>query len=256
LTEPTPTRRLLGVDLAVIDYEGALERIEEMIATRERGYVCHVAVNALMNASRDQAAMDALGGATLRLPDGMPLVWALRSLGERLPDRVYGPDLMLLECERSLRSGVRHFLYGGRDRDATATLETALRERFPGISITGSWTPPHRGLSGGEEDEVIGLIDSSAADIVWVGTGSPRQEKWMASMRPRLRAPVLVGVGAAFDFHAGLVAQAPRWMQRRGLEWIYRAGREPLRLLPRYLRDNPAFLALWARQWLRERHRG
>jgi len=243
------------VDLSVVDYEGALQRIEAMIAAGERGYVCHVAVNALMNARREPAAMEALSGATLVLPDGMPVVWALRSLGERVPDRVYGPDLMLLECERSLRNGARHFLYGGRDGDATAALAATLRGRFPGISIAGSWTPPHRGLTGGEEDEVIGLIDSSDADIVWVGTGSPRQETWMASMRPRLRAPVLVGVGAAFDFHSGLVPQAPRWMQRRGLEWLYRAGREPRRLLPRYLRDNPAFLALWGRQWLRERRR-
>jgi N-acetylglucosaminyldiphosphoundecaprenol N-acetyl-beta-D-mannosaminyltransferase len=163
---------------------------------------------------------------------------------------------MLLECERSLGSGARHFLYGGRDRDVTAALGATLRQRFAGISIAGSWTPPHRELTTDEEDDVIELIDSSGADVVWVGTGSPRQEKWMARMRPRLRAPVLVGVGAAFDFHAGLVAQAPRWMQRRGLEWVYRAGREPRRLLPRYLRDNPAFLALWGRQWLRERRRG
>jgi N-acetylglucosaminyldiphosphoundecaprenol N-acetyl-beta-D-mannosaminyltransferase len=254
-SERPPTRRLLGFDLALIDYAGAAARIEAMIDSGERGYVCHAAVNTLMNGRRDPRARAALEQATLVVPDGMPLVWALRSLDEPISDRVYGPELMLILCERSLGSGARHFLYGGRDRDATVALAAGLRERFPGIAIAGSWTPPFRDLTEAEEAEVAELIDRSGADVVWVGTGSPRQERWMARMRPRLRAPVLVGVGAAFDFHAGLVRQAPGWMQRRGLEWLYRLGREPRRLGPRYLRDNPAFLALWVRQWLRERRR-
>lgn len=247
------TRDLLGVKFAIVDYAETLERIEAMIDGGERGYVCHVAVNALMNARRDERAKAALDGATLTLPDGMPIVWALRSLGEEIADRVYGPDLMLTECERSLRSGARHYLYGGRDRSATTRLRASLQERFPGIEIAGDWTPPFGALTLDEEAEVVERIDGSGADIVWVGTGSPRQEQWMARMRPRLQAPVLVGVGAAFDFHAGLVSQAPAWMRRRGLEWLYRLRREPRRLAPRYLRDNPAFLAHWARQWLRER---
>jgi N-acetylglucosaminyldiphosphoundecaprenol N-acetyl-beta-D-mannosaminyltransferase len=241
------------VDFCEIDYEGALRRIEAMVARRERGYVCHVSVNALMNANREPAAMSALREADLVLPDGMPVVWALRSLGAELRDRVYGPELMSRAFERSIRSGTRHFLYGGRDRGATAALTAALRRRYPGAAIAGSWTPPYRPLTDPEAEEVIELIDGSGADIVWVGTGSPRQEKWMAQMRPRLEAPVMVGVGAAFDFHAGLVRQAPPWMQRRGLEWLFRASRAPRRLGPRYLRDNPAFLALWAREWLRAR---
>ena len=240
----------------MLDYEGAASRIEGMIESGPPGYVCHAAVNTLMNARRDPDARRALEGATMVLPDGMPIVWALRSLGEQIEDRVYGPDLMLLECERSLRSGARHFLYGGRDREATVALAAALRDRFPGIAIAGSWTPPFRDLTEAEETEVAELIDGCDADVVWVGTGSPRQERWMARMRPRLRAPVLVGVGAAFDFHAGLVGQAPGWMQRRGLEWLHRLRREPRRLGPRYLRDNPAFLALWAREWVRERRAG
>ena len=252
-SQPPRTRRLLGVDFALTDYEDASRRIEQMIEDGERGYVCHVAVNALLNARRQPEAATALTGSALTLPDGMPIVWALRSLGEPIEDRVYGPDLMLMQCERSRRGGARHFLYGGRDRDATVALAAGLRERFPGIAIAGSWTPPFRDLTEAEEDAVVDLIDDSEADIVWVGTGSPRQERWMARMRPRLRAPVLVGVGAAFDFHAGLVRQAPRWMQRRGLEWAYRLWREPRRLAPRYLRDNPVFLALWARQWWAER---
>jgi N-acetylglucosaminyldiphosphoundecaprenol N-acetyl-beta-D-mannosaminyltransferase len=255
LTETIPTRPLLGVSFSLVDYQGALRRIEAMVAAGERGYLCHVAVNALMNARREPAARQALEGATMTLPDGMPLVWALRSLGADIADRVYGPDLMLLACERSLETGARHFLYGGRDPAATAALAARLEQRFPGLAIAGSWTPPYRELTSSEEDEVSDLVDSSGADLVWVGTGSPRQEAWMARMRPRLGAPVLIGVGAAFDFHAGLVRQAPAWIQRRGLEWAYRLRREPRRLGPRYLRDNPAFLALWARQWLRERGR-
>ena len=226
-----------------------------MVSEDEPGYVCHVAVNSLLNARRDPQVRQAFRGAELTVPDGMPIVWALRSLGADIEDRVYGPDLMLKLCGRSAAGGLRHFLYGGRDRDATVALAAALHERFPGISIAGSWTPPYRDLTAAEETEVVELIDGSSADIVWVGTGSPRQEKWMAAMRPRLRAPVLVGVGAAFDFHAGLVAQEPRWMQRSGLEWAYRLRREPRRLAPRYLRDNPTFLALWARQWAAERRR-
>jgi len=253
VAEPPRTRRLLGVDFCEIDYEEALRRIEAMVAARERGYVCHVSVNALMNARREPAAMSALGGADLVLPDGMPVVWALRSLGAEISERVYGPDLMLRACERSLVNGARHFLYGGRDREATLALAKALRRRYPGIAIAGSWTPPYRELTAAEAEEVVEVIDGSGADIVWVGTGSPRQEKWMARMRRRVEAPVMVGVGAAFDFHAGLVRQAPPWMQRRGLEWLFRASRAPRRLGPRYLRDNPAFLGLWAREWLRAR---
>jgi N-acetylglucosaminyldiphosphoundecaprenol N-acetyl-beta-D-mannosaminyltransferase len=204
-----------------------------------------------MNARRDPAVRAALNGATLTLPDGKPLVWALRSLGEEIEDRVYGPDLMLAACERSVRTGASHFLCGGRSRSVTRNLEAALRARFPGIGIAGAWTPPFRELTTAECGEVAELINSSGAEVIWVGTGSPRQELWMARMRPLLRAPVLVGVGAAFDFHAGRVPQAPSWMQSRGLEWLFRLSREPRRLAPRYLRDNPAFVAAFLRQRLR-----
>lgn len=243
----------MGVDVAVTDYAGELALIDEMIASGGRGYFCHAAVGSVMNGRRNREVRAALNEATLTLPDGQPLVWALRSLGEEIDNRVYGPDLMLAACERSLKTGASHFLYGGRDESATRELEASLRARFPGIGIAGSWTPPFREITESERHEVAEMIDRSSADIVWVGTGSPRQELWMARMRPMLRAPVLVGVGAAFDFHAGRVPQAPPWMQRRGLEWLYRLGREPQRLAPRYGRDNPAFVAQFARQWMRER---
>lgn len=249
------THELLGVEMAVLDYAEALERIDSLIEAGSRGYVCHAAVNTLMNARRDPQARAALRDATLVVPDGMPVVWALRSLGEPITDRVYGPDLMLMQCERSARTGARHFLYGGAAEPVTAGLEAALRKRFPGIDIAGRRTPPFSDLTPAEAEAAEAAIEESGADIVWVGLGSPRQEKWMAQMRGRLAASVLIGVGAAFDFHAGVVPQAPDWMQRRGLEWLYRLGREPQRLAARYTRDNPAFLALWARQWARERAR-
>jgi len=253
VTAADHTRELLGVEIAVLDYEAELSRIEAMVAAGEPGYFCHAAVASLMNARRDPAAMAALRGSTMTVPDGMPVVWALRALGERIEDRVYGPDLMLMACERLLPSGTGHFLYGGRDAGATAALEEGLRRRFPGLRIAGSRTPPFGELSPGEARELAEAIDASGAGVVWVGTGSPRQEKWMLRMRPQLRAPVLVGVGAAFDFHSGRVPQAPPWMQRHGLEWLHRLSREPRRLGPRYLRDNPAFLAAFLRQWLAER---
>ena len=245
------TREILGVDIAVTDYAGELAAIDELIASGGRGYFCHAAVASVMNARRDADVRAALNDATLTLPDGQPLVWALRSLGEEIESRVYGPDLMLAACDRSQSTGASHFLYGGRDESVTRDLESSLRARFPGISVSGSWTPPFRDLSETERRQVVEMIDGSGADIVWVGTGSPRQELWMAAMRPLLRAPVLVGVGAAFDFHSGRTRQAPPWMQRHGLEWLHRLGREPRRLGPRYLRDNPAFVAAFLRQRFR-----
>ena len=132
-------------------------------------------------------------------------------------------------------------------------MERRLRERFPGLQIAGGFSPPFRPLSREEEERAAAEIDSSGAAVVWVGTGQPKQEKWMLRMRPRLSAPLLVGVGAAFDFHAGLVSQAPRWMQRSGLEWTYRLSREPRRLWRRYARYNPRFIADFLRQYRRER---
>jgi N-acetylglucosaminyldiphosphoundecaprenol N-acetyl-beta-D-mannosaminyltransferase len=185
-------------------------------------------------------------------------VWALHALGHARATRVYGPDLMALACARAARAGTSSFLYGGRTADALALLGERLRERYPGLAIAGGHSPPFRELSAVEEQAVIDEINASGAEIVWVGTGQPKQEKWMLRMRPHLSAPLLVGVGAAFDFHAGLVPQAPRWMQRSGLEWTYRLSREPRRLWPRYARYNPRFLAGFARQYLghrRERRR-
>jgi len=141
------------------------------------------------------------------------------------------------------------YLYGGRTEEALELLERRLRERFAGLHIAGGFAPPFRALDAGEQRRSIEAINASGAEVVWVGTGQPKQERWMLQMRPHLRAPMLVGVGAAFDFHAGLVPQAPAWMQRNGLEWAYRLAREPRRLWRRYARYNPMFVAGFARQY-------
>ena len=215
--------------------------------------MCAVPVHSLMVSRHDEGMRAALRGATMNVPDGRPLVWALNLLGEQLRDRVYGPDLMDRFCARAARRGHRIWLYGGATEEALDELVRALESRHPGLQIAGSWSPPHRPLTPEEERDVARRIDADRADVVWVGLGVPKQELWMARMRPRLQAPVLVGVGAAFDFLAGRKRQAPAWMQARGLEWLFRLSQEPLRLLPRYLRYNPAFVVAFARQWLRER---
>ena len=249
------TRELLGAPIAVTDYEQAMDEMERMIASQEPGYVCAVPVHSLMVSRHDEAMRAALGGATMNVPDGRPLVWALNLLGEQLRDRVYGPDLMDRFCARAARRGHRIWLYGGATQEALKELVRALESRHHGLQIAGSWSPPHRPLTSEEERDVARRIDADRADVVWVGLGVPKQELWMARMRPRLRAPVLVGVGAAFDFLSGRKRQAPTWMQARGLEWLFRLSQEPLRLFPRYARTNPAFVAAFARQYLRERRR-
>jgi N-acetylglucosaminyldiphosphoundecaprenol N-acetyl-beta-D-mannosaminyltransferase len=248
-----PKRELLGVPMALTDYVQAMDVMDGMIDRGQRGYVCAIAVHALMVSRHDAEMRAALLDASLVVPDGRPLVWALSALGHELPDRVYGPELMARYCARAPQRGHRIWLYGGHDETALQALYAALERRYPGIRIAGGFSPPHRPLTDREEREVAAKINGDRPDLVWVGVGVPKQEKWMARMRPHLDAPLLVGVGAAFDFIAGLKRQAPAWMQRRGLEWLYRLAQEPRRLAPRYLRYNPAFVAAFVRQYTRER---
>jgi N-acetylglucosaminyldiphosphoundecaprenol N-acetyl-beta-D-mannosaminyltransferase len=257
LRAPAPPEAIevLGVPVSAVDYDGVMDWMDGTVAARGRGYICVAATHTVMVAQEDDAAMDAVLGASLVVPDGQPLVWALRALGRPLPDRVYGPDLMLRHCERAAANGSRIFLYGGRNQGALVQLTLNLRRRFPGLRVVGGCSPPFRDLAEEELDAVALEINRSDADIVWVGIGVPKQEKWMAAMRDRLDAPVLVGVGAAFDFHAGLVPQAPGWMQSAGLEWAFRLAQEPRRLWKRYLRYNPRFVAGFGAQWLRSRRR-
>jgi N-acetylglucosaminyldiphosphoundecaprenol N-acetyl-beta-D-mannosaminyltransferase len=246
-----PAQTLIGVPLALTDYERTLEWIDDAAATRAHGYVCVAAVHTVMACQEDAELREAVLGADFTVPDGQPLVWALNALGHGLPNRVYGPELMDRACARAARTGLRFYLFGGRNQGALAELARRLRLRHPGLKIVGGHCPPFRQLTDVEEDAIAGEINRSGADVVWVGIGVPKQEKWMARMRDRLEAPVLIGVGAAFDFHAGLVPQAPDSVQRLGLEWAFRLVQEPRRLWRRYLRYNPRFVLGFARQYWR-----
>jgi N-acetylglucosaminyldiphosphoundecaprenol N-acetyl-beta-D-mannosaminyltransferase len=250
---PPPSVEVLGVPLALTDYERTIDWMDASVAAGHRGYICVAAVHTVMVCQEDDELRAAVLGSDLTVPDGQPLVWAMNALGHDLSSRVYGPELMARYCERAALTGSRMFLYGGRNQGALVQLALNLRTRYPGLNIVGGYAPPFRPLTGEEETFVLDEINRSQADVVWVGIGVPKQEKWMAAMRSRLQAPVLVGVGAAFDFHAGLVSQAPSWMQSMGLEWAYRLLQEPGRLWRRYLRYNPRFVAGFLRQWLAHR---
>ncbi|HTX33288.1 MAG TPA: WecB/TagA/CpsF family glycosyltransferase [Solirubrobacteraceae bacterium] len=244
---------VLGVQLALTDYDEMLHWFDSMVAGQLRGYLCACNVHTVMASREDPELRSALDSATINVPDGQPLVWALNALGHTLRDRVYGPELMSRACERAVDAGHRFYLYGGRNQGALVQLALNLRRRYPGVKIVGGYSPPHRPLTLEEQAAIAEEINHSQADVVWVGIGVPKQEKWMAQMRPRLEAPVLVGVGAAFDFHAGLVPQAPSWIQESGLEWAYRLAQEPRRLWKRYLRYNPMFVASFAQQLIEQR---
>jgi len=236
-----PRIDIFGVGVSAVDLPLALETIDHWIATREQHYVCITGVHGVMESQRDEALRKIHNDAGLVTPDGMPLVWLSRLYGHKEVDRVYGPDLMLACCAHSKDRGYRHFFYGGGEGVAER-LAFRLRSRFPALQVAGTYTPPFRPLTPEEDSRVVRTINDSGADIVWVGLSTPKQERWMAAHIGRIAASVLIGVGAAFDFHAGIKKQAPRWMQRSGLEWSYRLMSEPRRLGRRYLVNNSAFL--------------
>ena len=241
LDQNRPRVNVLGVGVSAINMAQALETIEGWISRGDRRYVCVSGVHGIMESQADPLLRDIHNSAGLVTPDGMPLVWLSRMHGHEHVERVYGPDLMLALCGRSESRGYRHFLYGGAG-DVPALLTAGLRQRFPRLDIVGSYSPPFRPLTEEEDAEVVRMINESGADIVWVGLSTPKQERWMREHVGRIEAAALIGVGAAFDFHAGVKKQAPRWMQRNGLEWLFRLGSEPRRLWKRYLINNPRFV--------------
>jgi N-acetylglucosaminyldiphosphoundecaprenol N-acetyl-beta-D-mannosaminyltransferase len=259
--QPTPidhprTVDVLDVPLALVDYASTLAWMDAVIGESSPGYVCVCNVHTVMASGEDPELRAALLASSLNVPDGQPLVWAINALGHSLARRVYGPELMARACAHAATCGHRFYLYGGRNQGALVQLALNLRQRYPGVQIVGGYSPPHRPLSREEQEAVAEEINRSRADVVWVGIGVPKQEKWMARMRPQLDVPLLVGVGAAFDFHAGLVPQAPNWIQEAGLEWAYRFAHEPRRLWRRYVRYNPRFLTAFARQFAEHRRLG
>ena len=254
--EAIARREILGLSIAMTDYERAMDAMDAMIATRSPGYVCALATHAVSLSHDDTELRDAILASTLALPDGVPLVWAANILGEHLPNRVYGPELMRRYNDRCVEQEHRVWLYGGRDQGSLVQLALNLRRMHPGLRIVGGYSPPFRALSTEEDDAIARQIDQAKPDVLWVGIGAPKQEKWMARVRDRIEVPVMVGVGAAFDFHAGRISQAPHWMQERGIEWSYRIAQEPRRLLPRYLFHNPRFMAAFIGQLAKERASG
>ena len=234
---------VLGVRVSAVNLQTATARIQLAIAERKKGYVCVRDAHGIVRSQKDRDLRAIHNRAFLVTPDGMPLVWALRRDGHPSSDRVYGPDLMLALFEAGLSRNLKHFLYGA-ETETLAALQTRLIERFPDAHITGAYAPPFRDLLPHEEANIADAINRSGADIVWVGLSTPKQERWMARMRDRLDAPMLIGVGAAFDFHAGNKRQAPLFIQRSGFEWAFRLACEPRRLWRRYAVVVPSFLAL------------
>lgn len=233
---------VLGVGISAIDPPTALDHMIHWIESKQRHYVCVCAVHTVMECQDDQALRAMINGASLVVPDGMPLVWIARLNGQRNVERVYGPDLMLSFCQVAAQRGYTNYLLGGA-KGQPEVLAQQLTSEFPGLSIIGMHATPRRPLPEAENDAVIQEINRLNPDVVWVGTGTAFQDRWIAENRAYLNAPVLIGVGAAFDMHSGLVRQAPHWMQRVGLEWLFRLIQEPRRLWRRYLLGNPLFIA-------------
>jgi N-acetylglucosaminyldiphosphoundecaprenol N-acetyl-beta-D-mannosaminyltransferase len=231
---------VLGVGLTVMNLQTAVAAIAEAVRTRRKGYICVTGVHGVMEAQDDAAFRDILNHAFLCTPDGMPMVWMGRLRGHPEMRRVYGPDLMLDICTWSETNPCRHFFFGGAEGVADALAEK-LKARFPRLEIAGTFTPPFRRLNVDEERRFAEKVRLANPDIMWVGLSTPKQEKFMAEYLPRLDVTLMIGVGAAFDFHSGRVKQAPRWMQRSGLEWFFRVCQEPRRLTKRYLKNNPLF---------------
>jgi N-acetylglucosaminyldiphosphoundecaprenol N-acetyl-beta-D-mannosaminyltransferase len=246
---PKAQVNILGVSVTATNLSEATARIMQWISAKERTYVCVTGVHGIMESQRQPDLKAVHNAAGMVTPDGMPLVYIGKAAGHPSCGRVYGPDLMLEVCRQSVVHGYRHFFYGTTPQ-TLSLLTSRLTERFPGLQIAGTYSPPFRALTEAERIEVIGQINRASADIVWVGLSTPKQERWMAQNRSDLTAPVLIGVGAAFDFHAGTVRQAPRWMQPLCLEWLFRLLVEPRRLWKRYLLNNPQFLFSLAMQRL------
>ncbi len=241
---------VLGVGVSVLNLQTALATIADALGQKRKGYICVTGVHGVMEAQNDENFRAILNHAFLCTPDGMPMVWMGKIHGHSEMQRVYGPDLMLEVCAWSENHQCRHFFFGGADGVADQLAEK-LKARFPKMQSVGTFTPPFRPLNPAEENELRERIRVAQPDILWVGLSTPKQEKFMAEFSPMLDATLTIGVGAAFDFHSGRIKQAPRWMQRSGLEWFYRLCTEPRRLARRYFRNNPLFLLKIAGQFLR-----
>jgi N-acetylglucosaminyldiphosphoundecaprenol N-acetyl-beta-D-mannosaminyltransferase len=248
MTPSLEQRFILSMRVDGTSYGDATERIVSWAQEAQSKYVCIANVHMAMEVYEDQSFAKLVNEAALVTPDGMPLVWGLRALGLKDASRVYGPTLTLHVCEAAARQGIPIGLYGGTPESLIAFTQF-LHEQFSGIRVVCQIAPPFRSLTEEEDMAYTQQIVESGAQILLVGIGCPKQERWMADHQPQIPA-VMLGVGAAFDFHSGRIKQAPAWMQRIGLEWIFRLFMEPKRLWKRYFKHNPRFVLFFAQQYL------
>jgi N-acetylglucosaminyldiphosphoundecaprenol N-acetyl-beta-D-mannosaminyltransferase len=232
---------VLGVRVSAVDLRVAVETADRWIAAQNRGYICVTGVHGVMEAQNDSEFRHILNHAFLNLPDGMPMSWVGHFQGQSQMDRVFGPDFMAAMCRLSVERGYRHFLYGG-EPGVAEMLREALQKRFPGLQVVGTYTPPFRSLTVEEEASVLTQVRESRPHIVWVGLSTPKQERFMAHYVDLFQVPLLVGVGAAFDYHTGRIRDCPNWIKRVGMQWFHRLLQDPGRLWKRYARNNPAFV--------------
>ena len=252
VTEHTSCQ-VLGVQIRAVQIADVIARMEEWIHDRGGGHsIAATSMHGIVEAQRDPKFKEALNSADLVVPDGMPLVWLGRRAGCHLPRRVYGPDLMLAFCEQTAGRGYRHFFYGG-EPGVPQRLAESLKQRFPAMEVCGTFSPPFRPLDPEEDQEIATMIRRAAPDVLWVGLGTPKQERWMCERRGKLNVPVLVSVGAAFDILSGRQNQAPEWMREHGLEWLFRLLQEPRRLWRRYLVGGVRFVVYLALESLKLR---
>jgi N-acetylglucosaminyldiphosphoundecaprenol N-acetyl-beta-D-mannosaminyltransferase len=241
LLPTAPRVNILGIGISAIDMRDAIALVHRAIRQRIKGYICVQGMHGIMEAQRDPALREAFNGSLITTPDGMPTVWIGRLHGFHNIRRVFGPDMMLRICEASVTAGYRHFLYGG-EPGVAQRLKRALETRYPGITIVGTYTPPFRPLDHDEECDLRERVAAAQPDIIWVGISTPKQDHFMAQHWNKLHATLMIGVGAAFDFHTGRIADAPEWMKTSGLQWLHRLCQDPRRLWKRYLLNIPLFL--------------
>lgn len=240
---------ILGTNIAAMNLHQASEQIMHWIEAQRKGYITITGVHGIIESFFSATIRKAHADATASMPDGMPLSWIGRMRGHKNMDRVYGPDLMIQTLEQCSKKGYSSFFYGGAE-GVPDRLSQAMSRRFEGLRIAGTMSPPFRGLENNEEQEIINTINNTSPDIVWIGLSTPKQELLMQKWKGRIKAPIMIGVGAAFDFLSGGKNQAPRWMQRAGLEWLFRLCAEPKRLWKRYFFIVPTFLSLASLQLL------
>jgi N-acetylglucosaminyldiphosphoundecaprenol N-acetyl-beta-D-mannosaminyltransferase len=239
---------ILGVGISVLDVPGAVRSVDSFLASGRKGYICVTGMHGIMEAQADPVFRQIQNDSILTTPDGIPTVWIGHLMGHKNMKQVAGPQFMMEVCAAAARNGSKHFLYGGKPGVAER-LKQILTERFPGLQIVGTYTPPFRPLNAEEEAELYRLVRDSGADVMWCGISTPKQERFMAKYIDVLPVKLMIGVGAAFDINSGLLKDSPQWAKKCGLQWFHRLCQEPRRLWRRYLLNIPRFVGLYVMQW-------